>query len=200
MIPVPNPLPEPDKFDTRCRVRGIKWLKNHPNEPVSKVPSHWREFQPDLAEGFSYRCGWTAMHIGTDGAVDHYLSKNNFRDQIYEWSNYRYSSTTVNSSKQAIDQEVLDPFEVETGWFEVRIPSLELVVTDLVPKVLLDKAEFTIGRLNLGRGEKVIANRRQWYRDYCDSDLSLERLERYAPLVAGAIRKWLDSGRELPKI
>lgn len=201
MIPVPNPIQEPKDFNKTCRKRGRKWLHEHPDAKPDQFPGYWRDFQPDLARAFQLRCGWTAMHIGTDGAVDHFQSRSgpNGRNLAYEWCNYRYISTTVNSSKQALDAEVLDPFEVESGWFEVLLPSFILVRTEKVPVDLRAKADFTISRLKLDTGEKFIANRREWYRDHVNEGLPISNLRKYAPLIAEAIEAWQNSGRQLPE-
>lgn len=66
-----------------------------------------------------------------EGAVEHFLSKKNRPDLAYEWSNYRYIAGSVNGSKGTHDDKVLDPFEVQNGWFEVLVPSMQLVVTPL---------------------------------------------------------------------
>lgn len=200
MIAVPNPIPEPSDFAKNCRTKGNAWLKANTTASSDKFPGYWREFQPELAEGFSCRCGWSAMHIGLDGAVDHYHSRSGPKGRrlAYEWSNYRYISTTVNSSKQALDSEVLDPFEVQDGWFEVRMPSFQLVRTDRVPSALRKKADYTIERLKLDQGTKFIANRIYWYREHRRKGLPLDRLREYAPLVADAIGRWVASGRLLP--
>lgn len=200
MIPVSNPIKEPTGFDKHCRKKGKDWLKKNPTAPSTKFPGYWRDFQPQLAAGFTYRCGWSAMHIGTDGAVDHYHSRSGpkGRKLAYEWSNYRYISTTVNSSKQALDAEVLDPFDVQYGWFEVRLPSFQLVRTSRVPVRLRDKADYTINRLKLVNGSKFIANRKYWYQQHRLNGLPLENLHEYAPLVATAVERWVATGRRLP--
>jgi hypothetical protein len=46
-----------------------------------------------------------------------------------------------------------------------------------------------LGRLKLGKGEDVVEYRLEWYRMYLDGDLTLDGLERKAPLIARAIRK-----------
>jgi hypothetical protein len=79
MIPVPNPIPEPQTFDHECRQKGALWLANNPTS--KRFPGHWQAFQSELEDGFSRRCGWLAVHI-TFGAVDHFLCKDNtFYDQ-----------------------------------------------------------------------------------------------------------------------
>lgn len=132
-----------------------------------------------------------------DGAMDHFLSKKNHRNRAYDWSNYRYISTSVNSSKRNQDANVLDPLEIQAGWFEVQLPSLLLRRTAFVPLPLQAKADFTLKKLRLVSGHKVRRNRRGWYEDY-KKGLPMPFLHRYAPLVAEAVTKWEATGRPLP--
>ncbi|MCP4689153.1 MAG: hypothetical protein GY859_13950 [Desulfobacterales bacterium] len=141
-----------------------------------------------LAEGFSDLCAYTVMYT-PDGVVDHYLSRQNYRQLIYEWSNYRFSAGWINSSKKTADNTVLDPLEIVDGWFEIILPSLQMVVTDNVPLHLRQKAEYTLERLHLGDDERVIHQRREWYRMHQAGELTLAGLYKKAPLIAAAIEK-----------
>jgi hypothetical protein len=132
-----------------------------------------------------------------DGAVDHYLSKKHHRTRTYDWSNYRYISTSVNSSKRNHDENILDPFDIQPGWFEVQLPSMLLKRTTSVPPAFQDKADFTIKKLRLVSGQKVRRNRRAWYEDY-KNGLPMPFLQKYAPLVAEAVAKWEATGIPLP--
>jgi hypothetical protein len=40
----------------------------------------------------------------------------------------------------------MDPFEVQDGWFEIILPSLELVVSDSIPAEHREHAELTLTR------------------------------------------------------
>jgi len=194
MTPVVHPVRKPRNFTRDCEIPGNAWLAAN---PVSKrFPTLWQKYQPQLAAGFHDRCGWWAMRIA-DGAVDHYLSKKNHRDRTYDWSNYRYISPSVNSSKRNQDDNVLDPFEIQPGWFEVHLPSMLLRRTALVPLALQAKADFTLEKLRLVSGKKVRRDRRNWYKDYKDG-LSMPFLKKYAPLVAEAVAKWEATGVPLP--
>jgi len=196
MIPVPNPIRKPRSFTQDCETPGKAWGRANPAS--NKFPAHWRKYQPQLAAGFHDRCGWWAMRIA-DGAVDHYLSKKFHRKLAYDWNNYRYISTSVNSSKRNHDDDVIDPFDVQPGWFEVQLPSMLLRRTSLVPTALQVKADFTIQKLRLVSGHKVRRNRRAWYEDYKKGLISDAGLAAYAPLVAEAVTKWkLTKGLPLP--
>jgi hypothetical protein len=196
VIPVAHPIRKPRNFTRDCETPGKAWEQAHPAS--NKFPALWRKFQPQLAEGFHDRCGWWAMRIGP-GAVDHYLSKKFHRDRAYDWSNYRYIAPCVNSSKGNKDDKVLDPFEIEPGWFEVQLPSMLLKRTALVPSHLQAKADFTIKELRLVSGHKVRRYRRGWYEGYKKGLITDAGLAAYAPLVADAVTKWINTkGLPLP--
>jgi hypothetical protein len=200
MIPVANPIPEPPDFDAECRKKGqdwiyARWLENLALKS-SELPSYWGKYEAELAAAFHQRCGWWAMWI-SDGEVDHYLSKKNRPDLAYEWSNYRYIAGSVNGSKGNHDDKVLDPFEIQEDWFEVLLPSMQLIITDQIPEELRVKANFTITQLHLDDGKKVVRCRQRWYESY-KNGMPLTELEKYAPLIANAVKKWEAAGLEPP--
>jgi hypothetical protein len=186
MIPVALP-PEPPTFDATCRVRGNDWLAAHP-DPEDDPPSYWRAFLPDLCAGFGNRCAYLAMW-DLNGTVDHYLSVADRRDLAYEWSNYRYATAWLNSSKQALDRQVLDPIRVRDEWFEIDLASLHLRLTPAVPARIRPVAEFTVRRLKLDYGRRVIEQRRTYRNLFEQGDMDLEDLDREAPLIATAVRR-----------
>lgn len=178
--------PEPTDFDERVRQRGSGWLKNNPHP--QRPRDYWTPFRPQLADGFGNLCAYSCMYEPV-GTVDHFLSCKNERYLAYEWSNYRFSAGWVNSSKQTVDSDVLDPFEVESGWFEILLPSLHLVVTKAVPTELREKAQFTIERLRLVEDERVLRQRAGWYELYLQEKINLDALRQCAPLIAAAVEK-----------
>ena len=127
------------------------------------------------------------MHDPTGGTVDHFSSFKRHHQLAYEWNNYRFASGPLNASKRDADDAVLDPFEVGAGWFEIILPSLQLRVTEAVPAANRAKAEFTLKRLNLRDGERVIRWRRSWYRMYTRGQLTLDGLRTVSPLLAAAV-------------
>jgi hypothetical protein len=190
--------PEPEDFDKQVRQPGQRWLANHSS---TNYEDYWSRCKQQLADVFQRRCGYTAMKIAprTDGTIDHYLSKKNRPDLIYEWSNYRYSTRHVNSCKGTYDDRILDPFEVEDDWFEVQTPDLQLVLTDRVPPELREKAEFTLRQLQLQNSEWIMEQRADYYDAYWDGEMTLSRIEKEAPLVARAIvrrQSELESNRK----
>lgn len=190
MIEVPNPLDEPEGFDAKCRKKGQKWLKNNPS--VAYPKSFWSPFRLALAAGFSDRCGYGAMWISS-GTVDHHISIYENRELAYEWNNYRYVEGWINSSKNRKRvADLLDPFEVEDGWFAIELPSLQLVLTDKVPEHAIAKARHTLQALPLQHDERIVRVRRQWLEMY-EEGTPLDVIRKKAPLIAEAIERqgWL---------
>ncbi len=178
---------EPSSFHGTARKPGNAWLKAN---PAAKRPKDlWSRHLPVLDQGFRSLCGYAAMLDPTGGTVDHYLSFKNHPKLAYEWSNYRFASHSLNASKRTADASVLDPFEVKPGWFEIQLPSLQLLPTNKVPVAERSRAAYTLKRLKLRDGEKVIRWRQCWYEAYMNGLLTLEGLKRVAPLVAEAVAK-----------
>lgn len=181
-----QPPPEPTGFDRKCRRAGERWLREHPG--AGRPKDFWSAFKPQLAEGFHQLCAYVAMYEPV-GTVDHFASFRNAPKLAYEWDNYRYASGWVNCSKQNADDQVLDPFQVGDEWFEVLLPSLQLVLTDKVPSEHRARAKNTLERLHLQDDERVLRQRREWYRMYQDGELNLRGLRKKAPLIARAVER-----------
>ena len=182
MIPV-TPVPEPPEFNARVRQRGQQWLAAN-CESQKRLPDHWREFRDHLAEGFRWLCGYTAIWT-LDGEVDHFVSIRDDRSQAYEWANYRYAAGWLNSSKGA--RKVLDPYKVGEGWFEILLPTLEMVATDKVPAEFRALAEQTLEALPIGRDPRILKRRGVLYDAYRNGEISPAELRRRAPLLAAAV-------------
>lgn len=176
---------KPTGFDAKVKTPGDLWLKANPG--AKRPKALWEPYTAILSEAYRNRCGYAAMLDPTGGSVDHYLSFKNHPALAYEWSNYRFASNTLNSSKRNADASVLDPQEVQPGWFKILLPSLQMVATDAVPKSHKAKAEFTLTRLKLRDGERIIRWRRSWYQMYLDEKLNLDGLRDVAPLIAEAV-------------
>jgi hypothetical protein len=185
VIPVQR-VPEPVRFDSEARQPGNAWLAANPD--AKRPKDFWTPFKEVLCEGFRRLCGYAAMLDPTGGTVDHYLSCKNYPHRAYDWSNYRFASSTMNSIKRNADDAVLDPYEVGEGWFEIILPSLQMRVTARVPAEYRARAEATLSRLQLRDDERILQWRRSWYEMYEAGELTLDGLDRVAPLIAAAVR------------
>ncbi|WP_323914294.1 hypothetical protein [Aeromonas caviae] len=188
-------LTEPAEFDAKCRQAGLKWLLEHPKasrKPGQRPRDYWSPFKLQLADAFGGLCSYGAMHEPV-GTVDHFLPVDADESLAYEWANYRYAAGWINSSKNKA-VTILDPLNVGSGWFEVLLPSLQLVmVPDRVPEALRTLAELTLIRLHLRDDERVLKQRRMWYRMYQEGKLTLEGLHEMAPLIAAAVEKQISA-------
>lgn len=187
MIRVEPPL-EPTGFDADVRKPGATWLANNANR-ASRPPDRWTKYKGELADGFQNLCAYSAMYEPV-GTVDHFVSVDENRALAYEWGNYRYASGWINSSKQSLkSDQMLDPFEIGDDWFEIILPSLQLQLSGSVPAEVKELAEFVVQRLHLRDDERVIRQRREWYRLYQEGKLNLEGLRDMAPLIATAVER-----------
>lgn len=187
MIPVLNPIDEPKDFDKKCRKKGLAWLAKNPD--AKRPYSYWRAFNSDLRKGFSERCAFQGLHI-TSGTVDHYESWHENKSLAYEWSNFRYVEGWLNSAKTNKSVEgLVDPFENCGGWFEILLPSLQMIVSEDVSPENQERAERTLTDFCLRDDERAIQTRRSYMRMYEEGKLTLEGLDEWFPLLAKAIRK-----------
>lgn len=199
MIRVRPQKKEPDNYDERCRKRGRQWLKDHPE--YDRPRDYWSEFEPDLRKVFNSLCGYCAMMV-MKAQVDHFkpvaLLKQGGEDELaYEWSNFRYGEAVLNQKKS--NHIVLDPFKVKNEWFEILLPSLQLVLTSKVPKAKQKLAQFTLKQLGLRDGEVVVRYREVWFSMYRERKLTLDGLKQVAPLIASAVEKDLAKGKDWRK-
>lgn len=191
----PAALTEPQQFDAKCRQKGAVWLKKYPKasrKPSQRPRDYWSSFKPQLAKAFRDLCAYGAMYEPV-GTVDHFVPVDADETLAYDWGNFRFASAWINSSK-CKSTEILDPLLVRAGWFEILLPSLQLVpVKEAIPEHLRELAEKTLERLHLRDDERVLRQRRKWYQLYQEGKLNLAGLQEVAPLIAVAVKK-----RELP--
>jgi hypothetical protein len=179
--------PKPPDFDERVHQPGRRWLEKNDK---GNTPGYWRRATRDLRRAFHDRCGYSAMWLSTPGTVDHFVSRDEDRSLAYEWTNLRYAASWINCSKGKLrSDQVLDPFEVGDDWFEIKLPQCEMFVTERCPASHRDRATTMLVRFELGKGADIVEYRQEWYRMYEEGELTLDGLERKAPLIARAIRK-----------
>jgi hypothetical protein len=185
VVPVAK-VKKPTGYDA-VKKRGDAWLQN--NKTARRPRAFWSPYLKHLDDGFNHLCGYAAMLDPTGGTVDHYLSWKNRPDLAYEWTNYRFVSGLLNSSKRDADDSLLDPYLVEQGWFEILLPSLQMQLTSKVPASQRARAAKTLAKLKLDNGEKIVRWRQRYYEQYQKGRLDLEGLRVFAPLIADAVER-----------
>lgn len=153
--------------------------------PGHKFPDYWTRALTDLWEAYDKVCAFSCFHIPRvtgSRSVDHMIPKSMDWEQVYEWSNYRLACALVNSRKGA-SLEVLDPFEIEDGWFMLELTGYQLVPNPDLGDDMKEKIRTTIRVLGLNEPD-CRKLREEYAESYWSGDISLRRLERHAPHVA----------------
>jgi len=140
---------EPPDFDKQVRQKGLAFLRSSPSG--TKPYPYWRDCLDDLYSSYGGICAYLAIHferVTGGGVVEHFLPKSKRTDLIYEWSNYRLASSIVNSRKR--DHEgILDPFEIENGWFHLELVSGRIYPNPGLDRDLKESIQATIDGLGL---------------------------------------------------
>jgi len=144
----------------------------------------------------AYSCHWIPRDSGA-GTVDHFRPKARYPDLAYEWSNYRLANLLCNSRK-GDHEDVLDPFEVQAGWFTLNFPSLMVRPEAKLARLHRDRVQATIDRLRLN-DEAVLETRLQYLLLYCTGEASIHLLRALAPFIVVELERQdlLDAIREI---
>jgi hypothetical protein len=180
LLPVAG-QPEPTNFDARVRIPGGEALE----QGRDPLPSYWTRCLPELLAAYSYICAYSCLRIApATGAVsvEHFSAKSSARALAYEWSNYRLVCARMNSRKREYD-DVLDPFLVEPGWFELELAFMQVLPGDELPAGVHAQVLDTIDRLKLN-DELFCAERGYWYEEWLRNEISDDFFARNAPFVA----------------
>lgn len=185
--------PPPADFDARVRGPG-----EHAIRTRAGLPPYWRGCLDDLEREYAGICAYSGVYIDpTTGerTVDHYLAIDNDpqKTRVYDWSNYRLASLRMNRSK-GVAQDVLDPFEVQDGWFQINLVSYEVVASPGLPDELARRIDATIRRLKLNN-DRLCRQREADHAHLRSGEVSFEYLARYRPFLAREIQR---QGRDRP--
>ena len=193
------PAPEPETFDERVRQPGLRALDALADRhyagskaaiPAGKFPPYWRRSLTDLLEGYRRICSYLSLYIprGTGArSVDHMVAKSLAWDRAYEWRNYRLACSLMNARKgEAVS--VLDPFDVEEGWFVLELVAFQVMPADGLAGPIAVAVEDTIKRLRLNDDECCGA-REEYAEEYWCGEITIGHLERHAPFVASELRR-----------
>ena len=206
MIPV-KPAPEPPDFDRKVRQPGLRAVAELVGEaplrragkpfdqvadsrnmiPAASFPAYWREALDDLQAAYDRVCSCLCVRITTAPSVDHYLAKSRRWDLVYEWSNYRLACTAMNSYKGE-HGDVLDPFELQEGWFALELAKFQVVPRPGLADGDVDLVQATIRRLHLNV-PRFYHIRAEYAEARWRGDISDEYPARHSPFVALELRR-----------
>lgn len=212
---------EPPEFDALVRQRGLRALselvgdpslpkrRGRPRKvlassfqeiPAKKLPEYWQGWCLDqLRTAYKNICAYLGMriHESTGAAtVDHFLPKSQHQKSAYEWSNYRLATGDVNRAKG--EAKVLDPFEIENGWFVLDIGDFMVKAADWLSPDLKKQVEDSIRALGLNDSNNCLS-RARYHDEYLGIGPDFEsgglaplpcwQLERECPFVYGELRR-----------
>jgi hypothetical protein len=189
LIPV-KLQPEPFNFYETVQCKGEAFLKNNPDAKGSKLAPYWRDIIPELREAYSGICAYTChkIHCGTgSNSVDHFKSKDSYPQDAYKWENYRLVCGTMNGRKGKYE-DVLDPFTLQEGWFELRFPSLQVTPNKNIEKEAKIRVETTIKRLKLN-DYICIGGRKERLQPYLNAIYPFSYLRELAPFLASELKR-----------
>lgn len=135
-------------------------------------------------------CFYSSLYIHpVTGArsVYHMVAKSRRWDEVYEWANYRLTCSLMNARKDAI-ASVLDPFEIEDGWFALELAGFQVVSGAGLAGDDLAAVEDTIQSLQLN--DLMCCKARAEYAEkYWDKQIRLAYLTSHAPFVERELRR-----------
>lgn len=190
MIPI-KLKPEPPDFYEKVQCKGEAFLKRKPHANGSKLAPYWRSIIPELREAYSGICAYTCHKIHGDtgsNSVDHFKSKSDYPQDAYKWENYRLVCGTMNGRKGKFE-DVLDPFTLQEGWFELHFPSLQVVPNKNLGKDEIGQVKATIKRLKLN-DYICIQGRKDRLQPYLNAKYPFCYLQEIAPFLASELERW----------
>jgi hypothetical protein len=185
------PRDEPAHFNEQVRQPGKRFLavKPHPTQKEWKRYAYWLRILDDLYNLYNGICAYCCEYIPpvTGGrSVEHFLPKDQNPPDAYEWENYRLVSLTMNGRKGI--RNVLDPFQVQNGWFTIDFPSLQVKPGRNLPADLTQSIWETIEVLKLN-SESCVESRVRWVRDFCRREITAVYLGEKAPFIFAELQR-----------
>ncbi len=190
MIPVALQA-EPDNFNASVRVPGAKFLAKtqHPTHRDFKGNNFWKNAAEDVYEAYSRVCAYTCRYIDTPyGSIDHFRSKSAHPHLSFEWSNFRLSLPRVNHHKAA-NASILDPFDVQPGWFVLDFPSCLVKPGDCLDHDVVDQINASIAGLKLNDDDSFVQDRSDIMMMYAEQVVTLTYLQRRRPFLAAEVER-----------
>lgn len=153
-------------------------------------PPFWRKALPDMLTSYKRLCAYLGLYIehGTgNSSIDHMVPKSRAWDRVYEWSNYRLACGLMNSRKSSMES-ILDPCEIEEGWFAIEFVAYQVKPADHLPATIAQQVWNTITQLALN-DEECCKARGAYIEGYLDVGIPLSHVEERSPFIARELRR-----------
>ena len=184
MIPVQE-QPEPAGFqETICQAQA-ELLKALAVDPMkAKLTAKiWQAWLSEMHRAYGKVCAYLCVYI-PDGewTIDHFKPKSKYKHLAYSWQNFRLASRTMNTNK-GNSEDVLDPFIVQDGWFQLEFSSLEVLPGPTLPAELHAAAKKSIEEILHLNDPVPKARRAADYDEYIGEHVDQDFLRRRSPFV-----------------
>jgi hypothetical protein len=203
-----TPAAEPPSFNKKVREPGLRAVAEMVGErpprkggrrfqkraerreevPADSFPPYWTKALDDLMERYGQICAYSCFRIHPvtgSRSVDHFAAKSHDWDKVYEWNNYRLASSLLNTRKNDFG-DVLDPFEIVDGWFELELVGFQVIPADNLHLKVRDRVQETIDRLGLNDFRRA---RERDAENYWAREVSLRVLTEESPFVEKELRR-----------
>jgi hypothetical protein len=190
MIPVIKQN-EPANFDNAVRQPGKSFLISHPNPKSRDFTPFWNRVSAELYRLYNGICAYTGEWFSTTqtaASVDHFIPKSFAPHLAYEWDNYRLTIQKINGYK-ADKTGLVDPFEVQIGWFVLDIPSCIIKPNALLSNSDHAKVQYTIEVLKLNDDDAFVQRRCDIIMDYVCKDITFSFMQRKYPYIACELQR-----------
>ena len=188
MIPVVEGE-EPSYFHERVRVAGNEYLASEDGQRKNRpLPNYWNRAKRDVSQTYRKICAYTCQRVAGLGEIDHFLPKSKYKSLAYEWSNYRLSSSEANRIK-GDKEDIVDPFEIRHGWFQLGFPDCFVKPGPRVPSEQRRRVERTIRVLRLNDRDRYVDERINIVSCFIKGRIDLDMLAYFYPFVAYEIRR-----------
>lgn len=195
---------EPDDFDRTVRQPGalaLRELAGDADVPArrgpkrKKMPALWTAALPDMRLAYHRVCAYLALYVHRHArdTVDHFIPRDTAPHLAFEWDNLRYALFDINRAKGT--REVLDPFAVESDWFDLNLATFEVGARRAIGDHERTRWDNTLAILN----QPVFCDAREWYHERYfgrrlddfdpDEPMSLAVLRAQAPFVARELER-----------
>jgi hypothetical protein len=144
---------------------------------------------PTTGESSCRICGRPIGAFARTGGrtTEHLAPKTRNRALAYEWSNYRLVCGLMNGRKSDFE-DVLDPFTISSGWFELALASMRVSPCRGLAPGLVTMIQETIDRLMLNDRDCRDARAElydEWLAGHIDDDFFARR----SPFVYEEVRR-----------
>ncbi len=93
------------------------------------------------------------------------------------------------NGRKGIREDILDPFQIQNGWFVIDFPSLFVRPAQGLAPSIAQSVQITIDVLGLNHEGTCLQGREAYLKSYCLGDIDFPYLRTKAPFVAFELQR-----------